>query len=143
MANREELIKEISIFLADKLIEMSNIESLPELPFNGSHFERTLMELENSQFILEYQASLGHGYRIQFDMLPPEEQEEGVVGVFILRILSKDPVTGRFLLAGEKRIFIFPSQVMETIKEESIQLSERAPTYYKLMRESQFDRWEV
>lgn len=141
MIDREQLIKELSVFIADKLLELSEDEDLPQLPRNSSHFERKLMELEESYYLLDYQASIGHGYRIQFNALPLEEQAEGVEGVYVLTLLRKEITTGRFTLAGEKRIFVFPSQVLDTIKDETQHLSHTAPGTYGLLDDDQFDMW--
>lgn len=141
MDRREKLIKDISVFLADKLLELSDDEGLPELPTNGVHFERTLTALQDTLYLLEYQVSNNHGYRVQFDELPADEQLEGILGVFTLSLLRKEITTDRFTLGGEKRVFVFPSQVMDTIKHESLQLEKESPTTYGLLNEQQFSNW--
>ena len=101
-----------------------------------------MTELENTQYILEYQVSEAHGYRIQFRILPLEEQLEGIVGLFELHVLRKEVTTDRFVLTGEKRVFVFPSQVIETIKSESLQLASASPLKtYGLLNDDQFSNW--
>ena len=141
MIDRERLIREISELIADKILELDKCDKLQVLPTNVIHFERSLMSLEGTTDIVKYQVSDYHGYSIAFEKLSKEEQVQGAVGVFCLKVLHKDPFNNKFLSSEEKRIFLFPNQVSEVLEEESLNLQERTPSLYKLLNEDQFYKW--
>lgn len=141
MLDKDKFAEELAEQIVDLLVQMEKDANIPILPLNYIHLERAMMSLQDSRFVLKYRVSHSHGYSIEFEFLPEDECVQGAIGVFVLRVLYKDPVSNDFLLAADKRVYLFPSQVTEVIKEESISLLERSPTYYKLLNESQFDKW--